>query len=161
MCAIALTVVSGQRRVISRVTPGRQTTVLTVSNVNRPLAPTPLSPEDEAPKPYSFAYEATDDTTGANSKREESSDGRTTRGSYSYIDADGVFRVVEYTADENGFNANVRTNEPGTAAATGDIPDPANTVFAVEPPPPEVAARYATAESARAAASARRSRRFV
>ena len=144
---------------MTRVIPGRPQTVLTVSNVGfqpraTPAAPRPaqpLDPQDETPKPYSFTYEAVDDQTGANSKREESSDGRTTRGSYSYIDADGVFRVVEYTADENGFNANIRTNEPGTAAAAGDQPNPANTVWAVEPPPAQVAARYATAEAARAA----------
>lgn len=160
----AVTAVTGQLltnvlRPGTRVIPGRPQTVLTVSNtgfqprtpIRQPLPVQPLDPADETPKPYSFAFEATDDQTGANSKREESSDGRTTRGSYSYIDADGVFRVVEYTADENGFNANIRTNEPGTSGASAEIPDPANTVWAVEPPPPAVAARYATAEAARTA----------
>lgn len=154
ICFVAVTAVAGQLlRPGSRVIPGRPQTVFTVSNAG--LAPrvpvrVPLEPVDplsEAPRPYSFAYEATDELTGSNSKREESSDGRTTRGSYSYIDADGVFRVVDYTADENGFNANVRTNEPGTAAATGESPDPANTVWAVEPPPPAVVARYANPEA--------------
>lgn len=160
LCYVAVTAVTGQllipARPGGRVAGGRPQTVLTVSNVGfqprSPLQPVqPLDPQDETPKPYSFAYEATDDLTGANSKREESSDGRTTRGSYSYIDADGVFRVVEYTADENGFNANIRTNEPGTSAAGPSQTDPANTAWAVEPPPPAVAARYASAEAARSA----------
>ena len=154
LLAVAAAVTSAQ--LVTRVIPGRPQTVLTVSNVDvrprnpvrQPLAPRePSSPVEEGePRPYSFSYEAVDDQTGANSKREESSDGRTVRGSYSYIDPDGVFRVVEYTADENGFNANVRTNEPGTAAAPGDQPNPANTVWAVEPPPADVVARYATSQ---------------
>lgn len=152
ICFVAVSAVAGQLlRPGTRVIPGRPQTVFTVSNVGRvpvrvPVQPN-LDPLDESPKPYSFSYEATDEVTGSNSKREESSDGRTTRGSYSYIDADGVFRVVDYTADENGFNANVRTNEPGTAAASGESPDPANTVWAVEPPPPAVVARYANPEA--------------
>lgn len=36
-------------------------------------------------------------------------------GSYTVTDADGRVRVVDYYADETGFHANVKTNEPGTA----------------------------------------------
>lgn len=139
ICAIALTAVECQRR---RVRP----------IARRPYRPDAnLIPEyrDEDPKPYSFAYETTDPETGTVSKREESSDGLTVRGSYSYTDADGVYRIVDYTADENGFNANVRTNEPGTASAPEGRSDPANTSFTVEEPPQAVVARYAGPEPRR------------
>lgn len=36
-------------------------------------------------------------------------------GQYTVSDADGRLRVVDYYADETGFHANVKTNEPGTA----------------------------------------------
>lgn len=35
-------------------------------------------------------------------------------GSYGYTDAYGVYRKVDYVADENGFRATIRSNEPGT-----------------------------------------------
>ncbi|GIY52469.1 uncharacterized protein CDAR_181331 [Caerostris darwini] len=68
----------------------------------------------EAPKPYSFGYEAP--AIGGHSSRRETSDGHgRVQGSYSVADADGRLRIVDYYADETGFHANVKTNEPGTA----------------------------------------------
>lgn len=133
LCAIAVAAVQCQRATRRRV-------VRPAVSLSERTEPDPV---DETPKPYSFAYEAVDPLTGSTSKREESSDGVTTRGSYSYTDPDGVFRVVDYTADENGYTANVRTNEPGTAAATAEQADPANVVYSVEPTPDAVVARYA------------------
>ena len=52
--------------------------------------------------------------------------------------------VVDYTADESGFRANVRTNEPGTQRS-GQMRDPANTVWQIESPPEAVLAKYAAA----------------
>lgn len=43
------------------------------------------------------------------------------KGSYGYTDAHGVYRKVDYIADEHGFRAKISTNEPGTDSA-----DPAN-----------------------------------
>jgi len=98
------------------------------------------------PTPYSFAYD-TDDEAGTTTRREESGDASgIVRGSYSYRDADGVFRTVEYTADETGFHATVKTNEPGTGR-NEEIGDPADTVFEVEPPPQAVVDRYLNAAS--------------
>ncbi|EEC06420.1 cuticle protein, putative [Ixodes scapularis] len=39
-------------------------------------------------------------------------------GSYSYVHAFGVSRVVKYVADANGFHPTVETNEPGTKKST-------------------------------------------
>ena len=36
------------------------------------------------------------------------------KGSYGYIDAYGISRQVDYVADDKGFRAVVKTNEPGT-----------------------------------------------
>ncbi|GFS86852.1 cuticle protein 10.9 [Nephila pilipes] len=75
------------------------------------------------PSPYSFGYEA--EATGGGSARSESSDasGKVT-GSYTVKNEDGSVRVVEYIADQGGFRANVKTNEPGTKSD-----DPAHVVI--------------------------------
>ncbi|CAN7944769.1 unnamed protein product [Ixodes pacificus] len=57
-------------------------------------------------------------------------------GSYSYVDAFGVTRVVKYVADATGFHPTVETNEPGTKTSV-----PADAPFfssAVEGPHPVV-----------------------
>lgn len=143
----------GDRPRVSR-TRDRTQTVLTVSDTGRrrveppvvPVAPPQPPPSytnevgDGEVRPYSFEYEANDDQQGLRSSRSERSDGRTVSGSYSYFDADGVYRVVEYTADENGFRANVKTNEPGTGKSA--TTDPANTNWEIEAPPQAVLAKY-------------------
>lgn len=68
----------------------------------------------EVPIPYSYSYlaEGEEGTSG----HQETGDGSgRVQGSYSLSDLDGRNRVVEYVADEGGFRAVVRTNEPGTA----------------------------------------------
>lgn len=63
--------------------------------------------------PYSFGYDFTDEL-GNRQQRTETSDERgVVQGSYSYSDADGVSRIVNYVADEHGYRASVNTNEPG------------------------------------------------
>ncbi|EEC01723.1 cuticle protein, putative [Ixodes scapularis] len=57
-------------------------------------------------------------------------------GSYGYVDAFGVTRLVKYVADATGFHPTVETNEPGTKTST-----PADAPFfstAVEGPHPVV-----------------------
>ncbi|XP_035220716.1 cuticle protein 10.9-like [Stegodyphus dumicola] len=68
------------------------------------------------PIPYSFNY-ISDTEDGGRSSHQESGDGagRVT-GSYTVNDLEGHERIVEYIADEGGFRANIRTNEPGTAS---------------------------------------------
>ena len=86
------------------VTSRNEVTSLRVIPLARPLpvpaAPAPPLYNYEPPKeegaPYSFKYSA-DHGDGATSNREESSDGNgVVRGSYSYLDSDGLYRQVDY-----------------------------------------------------------------
>ena len=66
--------------------------------------------------PYNFGYDVRDDF-GNHQYRKEEADGRgTVRGTYGYTDANGLFRYVDYIADANGFQAKIRSNEPGIGA---------------------------------------------
>ncbi|CAK9796394.1 Larval cuticle protein A3A [Anthophora quadrimaculata] len=74
-----------------------------------PLAKlTPVDPGlnyDPHPQ-YTYAYDVQDSLTGDSKSQQESRDGDVVSGSYSFIEADGTRRIVEYTADPvNGFNA--------------------------------------------------------
>lgn len=65
--------------------------------------------EAEAPAHYDFEYSIQDTHTGDVKQQKESRAGDAVHGSYSLVQPDGVYRIVEYTADkEHGFNANVR-----------------------------------------------------
>lgn len=80
--------------------------------------------------PYKFGYDS-NDGLGTDQHREESADGSgVVTGSYSYRDPNGVYRVVNYIADKDGFRASVKTNEPGAAnPGSADV-----VVFAERPP---------------------------
>ncbi|XP_077487033.1 cuticle protein 10.9-like [Amblyomma americanum] len=75
------------------------------------------------PIPYSFNY-ASQDAEGSHT-HEQSGDGsgRVT-GRYTINLADGRTRTVTYTADENGYRAEVVTNEQGTESK-----NPADVIF--------------------------------
>ncbi|KAG8194082.1 hypothetical protein JTE90_003027 [Oedothorax gibbosus] len=83
-------------------------------------------------KPYKFGYN-TDDGYGNTQNRYESSDpyDGSVKGSYGYWNADGVYRTVYYVADNGGFRAKVKTNEPGTANQ-----NPAGVQITAYDPPP-------------------------
>jgi len=72
-------------------------------------------PEQYAPIPYSFNYAADTEDGGRSSHQEEGDGNGRVTGSYTVQGEGGYGRVVDYIADENGFRATVRTNEPGTA----------------------------------------------
>jgi len=75
-------------------------------------------PFDESPKPFQYGYTSVDEYGTEQSRQESGDPSGVVTGSYGYRDpATGLYRIVEYVADENGFRANVRTNEPGTANA--------------------------------------------
>lgn len=82
------------------------------------------------PKPYFFGFKQ-DDGNGTLQHRNETSDASgIVKGNYGYRDAMGVYRNVSYIADEKGFHAVVKTNEPGTVShSTADV------VFMAETPP--------------------------
>ncbi|CAG4997390.1 unnamed protein product, partial [Parnassius apollo] len=62
----------------------------------------------------SFGYDVAEPTTGDYKHHEETRVGRTVKGQYSFLEADGTTRIVDYTADANGYRAVVR-NEPAVA----------------------------------------------
>ncbi|KAF8783151.1 Cuticle protein 16.8 like protein [Argiope bruennichi] len=72
------------------------------------------APYEEKPQPYSFGYDAKDEYGATLNRKEESDDYGNKRGSYGYTDGYGIYRQVDYVADEKGFRAVVKTNEPGT-----------------------------------------------
>jgi len=76
-------------------------------------APEPAYP----PKPYNFEYSVNDPSTYDVKSQSEYSDGNgNVKGSYSLVEADGSTRVVEYTADSYGFNAEVKKIDGGYKA---------------------------------------------
>ncbi|GBM74295.1 hypothetical protein AVEN_20302-1 [Araneus ventricosus] len=82
----------------------------------------------EGPRPYSFNYRSILKDGVGDSSRSESSDGTgKVQGSYSLNNGEGHFRVVEYVADQDGFRAVIRTNEPGTKSM-----NPANVIMQSE-----------------------------
>ncbi|XP_077512450.1 uncharacterized protein LOC144123508 [Amblyomma americanum] len=67
------------------------------------------------PAPYSFSYEHTDEKTGAKVTQSENGDASNVKtGSYGINDPTGLYRLVQYIADAQGFRVTVDTNEPGT-----------------------------------------------
>ncbi|XP_040357390.2 cuticle protein 16.8-like [Ixodes scapularis] len=92
--------------------------------------------ENNPPQPYTFSFDNTDEF-GTRLTRQETGDEFNGKvGSYSYTDADGVHRTVNYIADAAGFRATVDTNEPGTK--TSEPADAATVSAAVEGPHPDV-----------------------
>ncbi|KAM7282315.1 cuticle protein 16.8-like [Ixodes scapularis] len=92
--------------------------------------------ENNPPQPYTFGFDNTDEF-GTRLTRQETGDEFNGKvGSYSYTDAAGVHRTVNYVADAAGFRATVDTNEPGTK--TSEPADAATVSSAVEGPHPDV-----------------------
>lgn len=89
-----------------------------------------------APKlPYEFGFDM-NDGKGTDQHRQEISDGSgVVTGSYGYRDVFGVYRLVNYIADKNGFRAFIKSNEPGVASSgSADV-----IVMAEHPPAPAIA----------------------
>ncbi|XP_042910014.1 uncharacterized protein [Parasteatoda tepidariorum] len=90
------------------------------------------------PKPYSFNYQA--NGMGSNSFRNEEGDSSgNVQGSYGYTDAQGLYRQVQYTAGAAGFQATVKTNEPGTDSKPES---PADVNMIAEPAPAGIQEKY-------------------
>ncbi|KAI5645284.1 insect cuticle protein domain-containing protein [Phthorimaea operculella] len=72
--------------------------------------------EEYAHPKYEYSYSVADHHTGDDKQQQESRDGDVVKGSYSFHEADGSIRTVEYTADDhNGFNAVVHNTAPTAA----------------------------------------------
>ncbi|GBN13243.1 hypothetical protein AVEN_101714-1 [Araneus ventricosus] len=72
------------------------------------------SAQPAVPIPYSFNYNSETEDGGRSSHQESSDGSGRVSGSYTVNNLEGHSRVVEYIADENGFRAVVKSNEPGT-----------------------------------------------
>ncbi|GIX86780.1 uncharacterized protein CEXT_35251 [Caerostris extrusa] len=90
-----------------------------------------------APRPFAMGYQSSGG--GATSFRSEQGDGSGgVRGSYGYRDAQGLYRMVEYSAGQGGFQAAVKTNEPGVDGKE----NPADVSMNVQPAPAGIQGRY-------------------
>ncbi|XP_068630562.1 cuticle protein 8-like [Battus philenor] len=79
--------------------------------------------EEIAYPKYDFSYSVADGHTGDNKSQQESRDGDVVKGSYSFVEADGSVRSVEYSADDHsGFNAVVHNSAPTAAPALVKTP---------------------------------------
>lgn len=87
----------------------------------------------QPPQPHSFSYDETDEEGNQRFHSETGDGSGKVTGTYGYKDAYGVYRVVDYVADENGYRATIRSNEPGMEA-----PGPADVELNVETPPANV-----------------------
>ncbi|GBN20255.1 hypothetical protein AVEN_5088-1 [Araneus ventricosus] len=97
-----------------------------------------FSQNEAHPHPYNFDYQSDDEQGNTHYHREETDASGTVRGSYGYTDVQGLYRVVDYIADVNGFRASIRTNEPGT----DDKESPADVQMTVDQPPAGIQDRY-------------------
>ncbi|XP_011302744.1 larval cuticle protein A2B [Fopius arisanus] len=108
--------------------------VAKVPAVATPLLTKHIDEEYDPNPQYSYAYDVQDSITGDNKQQHESRNGDVVEGSYSFIEADGTRRIVEYTADpHNGFNAVVHKEPAITKAASIVAPPPSPLPLAYAP----------------------------
>ncbi|XP_055937825.1 uncharacterized protein LOC129967154 isoform X1 [Argiope bruennichi] len=93
---------------------------------------------NDIPKPYSFDYKTADEDGNMQYRKEEADTSGTVRGSYGYIDTEGLYRIVDYVADSTGFHINTKTNEPGVDGKE----DPADVNLIVSEPPAGIQEKY-------------------
>ncbi|XP_053698658.1 cuticle protein-like [Sabethes cyaneus] len=113
---------------------------VTKTLIAAPIAKTIVADEYDPNPQYSFSYGVSDGLTGDQKSQQESRNGDVVQGSYSLVDADGLKRTVDYTADpHNGFNAQVRREplavkalvaQPALATKTILAPQPALATYA-------------------------------
>ncbi|XP_050669079.1 cuticle protein 8-like [Leptidea sinapis] len=81
-----------------------------------PIAKVVAHQEEIAYPKYEYNYSVADGHTGDNKQQQEVRDGDVVKGSYSFHEADGSIRTVEYSADDHsGFNAVVHNTAPTAA----------------------------------------------
>lgn len=82
------------------------------SLLNPALSPA-CPPHPQPIDPYEFKYDTQDEYGNKQYRSESTTGAKQVTGSYGYVDANGVYRQVDYVADEHGFRAKIRSNEPG------------------------------------------------
>jgi len=124
----AVRVDSRRGRLVARMQGKRQADASASSTSKRNEDPWFL---DQAPyplQPYRFVYNIKGKNGQTEQYRQEVGDGKFLSGSYGYVLPDGIYRHVDYVADDRGFRAFIRTSEPGTANE-----NPANVVINSNP----------------------------
>ncbi|KAI8429064.1 hypothetical protein MSG28_007632 [Choristoneura fumiferana] len=102
-----------------------------VTHYAAPIAKVAVAHEEIAHPKYEYSYSVADGHSGDNKSQQESRDGDVVKGSYSFHEADGSIRTVEYTADDhNGFNAVVHNTAPTHAPVVLKAPIVALCAFA-------------------------------
>ncbi|XP_057381149.1 pro-resilin-like [Daphnia carinata] len=71
-------------------------------------ATTPYKANEYPPQPYSFSWSVLDKPSFQEYSHTQSSDGKVTTGNYRVYLPDGRVQTVTYTADENGYRADVK-----------------------------------------------------
>ncbi|GFX83829.1 uncharacterized protein TNCV_350931 [Trichonephila clavipes] len=94
--------------------------------------------QSNRPRPFNMGYQTPVGEGGMTFRTEQGDGSGNVRGSYGYTDAQGLYRVVEYTAGAAGFRANIKTNEPGTDGKE----NPADVQMNVERTPAGIQERY-------------------
>ncbi|KAG8188473.1 hypothetical protein JTE90_008038 [Oedothorax gibbosus] len=84
---------------------------------------------------YDVGYNENQLTGGASFYREKGYANGTREGSYGYTTRNGLIRIVTYVADQNGYRAEVLTNEPGVDGS----PNPASVNITKETEPDRAA----------------------
>ncbi|PRD30124.1 UNVERIFIED_CONTAM: Cuticle protein 14 isoform b [Trichonephila clavipes] len=118
--AAAIVVASAQEMTIPVGVDGKDT-LTTIRNV-------------DADGNYDVGYNENQLTGGASFYRERGFTNGTRTGSYGYTTRNGLIRIVTYVADEDGYRAELLTNEPGVSSA-----QPANVTVTKEVEPDPVA----------------------
>ncbi|XP_045540614.1 uncharacterized protein LOC106711757 [Papilio machaon] len=86
------------------------------NNYNGDISEEGKNTENEKDKSYAFSYKVKDQKTGDDFSHSQQSSGSATNGEYRVKLPDGRTQVVSYTADENGYKADVRydTDNPNS-----------------------------------------------
>ena len=73
----------------------------------------------QEPAMYQFSYEVQDAPSGSDFGHREERNGDVAWGSYEVLLPDGRKQIVDYQADQNGYNPSIRYEETGYPASSG------------------------------------------
>ncbi|GBM85843.1 hypothetical protein AVEN_37490-1 [Araneus ventricosus] len=96
------------------------------------------SGEISEPRPYSTSFQAPDGQGGLSFRTEQGDGSGNVKGNYGYKDAQGLYRMVEYSAGRDGYTATINTNEPGVDGKE----NPADVIMNVGKTPAGIQERY-------------------